>query len=243
MMISTASWQRAFVLHRRPYSESSLTLDVLTEGEGRVQMLAKGARRHRSSLKGYLQPFTPLLLRWSGKSALKTLSHAEPVAAAFPLTGSMLYSGLYINELLLRVLEDGTNYSALFFAYLDCLQALAGADTPPEAALRQFELSLLTSLGYGVDFLHCAGSGQAVSAMMTYRYCAEQGFIVSLLSDHYSFTGRELHSLAARNFTDEHALRTAKRFTRMALKPYLRGKPLKSRELFRYVNKSTRQYG
>jgi DNA repair protein RecO (recombination protein O) len=122
------------------------------------------------------------------------------------------------------------------------LQALARADTPPEAALRQFELALLTDLGYGVDFLHCAGSGQAVSSMMTYRYCTEQGFIVSPLPDHYSFSGRELHALAARNFPDEQALRTAKRFTRMALQPYLRGKPLKSRELFRYVNKSTNQH-
>lgn len=64
-------WQRAFVLHGRPYSETSLLLDLFTEGHGRVRLLAKGARSKRSSLKGALQPFTPLLVRWGGKGKSK----------------------------------------------------------------------------------------------------------------------------------------------------------------------------
>ncbi|WP_163324417.1 DNA repair protein RecO, partial [Enterobacter hormaechei] len=88
---------------------------------------------------------------------------------ALPLTGTVLYSGLYLNELLSRVLENGTSYSALFFEYLSCLQILAASETTPEAALRRFELALLTQLGYGLDFLHCAGSGEPVSDTMTYR--------------------------------------------------------------------------
>ena len=125
-------WQRAFVLHGRPYSETSLMLDLFTEGEGRMRVLAKGARGRRSNLKGCLQPFTPLLVRWAGRGEVKTLRSAEPVSLALPLTGSMLYSGLYVNELLSRVLEHQTNYSALFFDYLHCLQALAGSDGSPE---------------------------------------------------------------------------------------------------------------
>lgn len=93
-------WQRAFVLHGRPYSETSLMLDLFTEGEGRMRVLAKGARGRRSNLKGCLQPFTPLLVRWSGRGEVKTLRSAEPVSLALPLSGSMLYSGLYVNELL-----------------------------------------------------------------------------------------------------------------------------------------------
>ncbi|MCV6070545.1 DNA repair protein RecO, partial [Escherichia coli] len=89
-------------------------------------------------------------------------------------------SGLYLNELLSRVLENGTSYSVLFFEYLSCLQILAASDTTPEAALRRFELALLTQLGYGLDFLHCAGSGEPVSDSMTYRYREEKGFIASL---------------------------------------------------------------
>lgn len=225
-------WQRAFVLHGRPYSETSLLLDLFTENEGRVRVLAKGARARRSSLKGCLQPFTPLLVRWGGRGEVKTLRSAEPVSLALPLSGVMLYSGLYVNELLSRVLEHETDYSALFFDYLQCLQQLASLSASPEPALRRFELSLLAYLGYGVDFLHCAGSGEPVSDTMTYRYREEKGFIASLVVDNSSFTGYELRALAAREFPDIQTLRAAKRFTRMALKPYLGGRPLKSRELF-----------
>lgn len=226
-------WQRAFVLHGRPYSETSLMLDLFTEEYGRVRILAKGARGRRSNLKGCLQPFTPLLVRWAGRGEMKTLRSAEAVSLALPLSGLMLYSGLYVNELLARVLEHETRYSSLFFDYLHCLQSLASAEDSPELALRQFELAVLAHLGYGVDFLHCAGSGEPVADLMTYRYRAEKGFIASLVVDHYSFTGRELRALASREFPDSSTLRAAKRFTRIALKPYLGGKPLKSRELFR----------
>ncbi|WP_338884908.1 MULTISPECIES: DNA repair protein RecO [Xenorhabdus] len=233
-------WQRAFVLHGRPYSETSLLLDFFTEHEGRVRVLAKGARSRRSNLKGCLQPFTPLLIRWSGRGEIKTLRDAEPISLALPLTGSVLYSGLYVNELLSRLLEQGTAYPALFFDYLQCLQALAVSEYTPECALRRFELALLTNMGYGVDYLHCAGSGEPVLDTMTYRYREEKGFIASLVVDHYSFTGYELKALANSEFPDQVTLKAAKRFTRIALKPYLGGKPLKSRELFRqFVRKKT----
>ncbi|PHM55097.1 DNA repair protein RecO [Xenorhabdus sp. KK7.4] len=233
-------WQRAFVLHGRPYSETSLLLDFFTEHEGRVRVLAKGARSRRSNLKGCLQPFTPLLVRWSGRGEIKTLRDAEPVSLALPLTGSVLYSGLYVNELLSRVLEQGTAYPALFFDYLQCLQVLAASEYTPEYALRRFELSVLNNMGYGVDYLHCAGSGEPVTDTMTYRYREEKGFIASLVVDHYSFTGNELKALAAREFSDPATLKAAKRFTRIALQPYLGGKPLKSRELFhQFVRRNT----
>ncbi|MDR0217980.1 MAG: DNA repair protein RecO [Enterobacteriaceae bacterium] len=233
-------WQRAFVLHGRPYSETSLLLDFFTENEGRVRVLAKGARSRRSHLKGCLQPFTPLLIRWSGRGEIKTLRDAEPISLALPLTGTVLYSGLYVNELLSRVLEQGVAYPALFFDYLQCLQLLAASEHTPEYALRYLELSVLTNMGYGVDYLHCAGSGEPVTDTMTYRYREEKGFIASLVVDHYSFTGNELKALAAREFPDSNTLKAAKRFTRIALKPYLGGKPLKSRELFRqFVRKKS----
>ncbi|EMT6577609.1 MULTISPECIES: DNA repair protein RecO [Providencia] len=228
-----SGWQRAFVLHSRPYSETSLLLDFFTEGEGKIRLLAKGARRNRSPLRGCLQPFTPLLIRWGGKGEIKTLINADPVSLALPLTGTVLYSGLYLNELTARVLEFGTPYSALFFDYLSCLQILAASEHTPEFALRRFELALLSYLGYGVDFLHCAGSGEPVADTMTYRYREEKGFIGSLVIDQLSFTGKQLKALASREFPDADTLKAAKRFTRLALKPYLGGKPLKSRELFR----------
>ena len=195
-------WQRAFVLHSRPWSETSLMLDVFTEESGRVRLVAKGARSKRSNLKGALQPFTPLLVRFGGRGEVKTLRSAEAVSLALPLNGITLYSGLYVNELISRVLEHETRFSELFFDYLHCIQALAGASEP-------------------------------VDDTMTYRYREEKGFIASLVIDNNTFTGHHLKALASREFPDVDTLRAAKRFTRIALKPYLGGKPLKSRELFR----------
>ncbi|ARU94948.1 DNA repair protein RecO [Tatumella citrea] len=226
-------WQRAFVLHSRPYSETSLLLDLFSENEGRVRVLAKGARAKRSQLKGALQPFTPLLVRWSGKGDIRTLRSAEAVSLALPLNGTYLYCGLYVNELLSRVLGQEIPFSELFFDYLHCIQGLASATGSAEPVLRRFELAVLGHLGYGVDFLHCAGSGEPVSETMTYSYREEKGFIASLVINQRSFTGRHLQALYSREFPDSDTLRAAKRFTRMALKPYLGGKPLKSQELFR----------
>lgn len=107
-------WQRAFVLHSRPWSETSLMLDVFTEESGRVRLVAKGARSKRSNLKGALQPFTPLLVRFGGRGEVKTLRSAEAVSLALPLSGITLYSGLYVNELISRVLEHETRFSELF---------------------------------------------------------------------------------------------------------------------------------
>ncbi|MGD8202601.1 DNA repair protein RecO [Pantoea alhagi] len=226
-------WQRAFVLHGRPWSETSLMLDLFTENHGRVRVISKGARSKRSHLKGALQPFTPLLVRWGGRGEVKTLRNVEAVSLALPLSGTTLYCGLYVNELVARVLEHETPFPELFFDYLYCIQSLAQANGSPEPALRQFELALLGHLGYGVDFLHCAGTGEEIEDGMTYSYREEKGFIASLVINQRSFTGRQLRALAERDFPDGDTLRAAKRFTRMALKPWLGGKPLKSQELFR----------
>ena len=120
-------WQRAFVLHSRPWSETSLMLDVFTEESGRVRLVAKGARSKRSTLKGALQPFTPLLLRFGGRGEVKTLRSAEAVSLALPLSGITLYSGLYINELLSRVLEYETRFSELFSIICTAFSLLQGS--------------------------------------------------------------------------------------------------------------------
>lgn len=226
------NWQRGFVLHRRAYSETSLLVDVFTEDTGRLSLLAKGARARRSAWKSVLQPFTPLLLRWSGKGGLKILTKAEPAAITLPLQQTALYSGFYVNELICRVLEQETAQPQLFQDYLRCLTELAGTPLAVEPVLRRFEFQLLQSLGYGVDFLHCAGSGQPIDENMTYRYREEQGFMASLIKDNLTFYGRDLLAFEQRRFDDSTVLQAAKRFTRLALKPYLGSKPLKSRELF-----------
>ncbi|CAH0527146.1 DNA repair protein RecO [Vibrio hippocampi] len=223
--------QRCFVLHRRPYSESSLILDVFSEEYGRLSILSKGARSKRSNLKGALQPFTPLLLKWSGKGSMKTLRQAEAISLGLPLTGINLYSALYVNELIARVLASEVPFPSLFHDYLQALTELA-QNSNPEPALRRFELALLSAMGYGVDFLHCAGTGEPIDPKMTYRYREQKGFIASVRNDNLTFVGEELIAISERRFASKSQLQAAKRFTRIALKPYLGGKPLKSRELF-----------
>ncbi len=223
--------QRCFVLHRRPYTESSLILDVFSEEYGRVSLLSKGARSKRSQLKGALQPFTPLLMKWGGQGSMKTLRQCEPISLGLPLSGVTLYSAMYVNELLARVLAKEVPFPALFHDYLQVLTELAATDNP-EPALRRFELALLSAMGYGVDFLHCAGTGEPIEPSMTYRFREQKGFIASIKMDHMTFKGDELIAISERRFTTTEQLKAAKRFTRMALKPYLGGKPLKSRELF-----------
>ncbi len=146
-----------------------------------------------------LSPLSCYVLAGRGEVS-KTLRSAEAVSLALPLSGITLYSGLYINELLSRVLEYETRFSELFFDYLHCIQSLAGVTGTPEPALRRFELALLGHLGYGVNFTHCAGSGEPVDDTMTYRYREEKGFIASVVIDNKTFTGRQLKALNAREF-------------------------------------------
>lgn len=232
--MTTEQWQRAFVLHRREYSESSLLVDFFTEHHGRITLLAKGARRSRSPLKAVLQPFTPLLLRWTGKGELKTLTKAEPAALTLPMNTLSLYSGFYINEVLARVLENQTAYPTLFQHYLICITQLA-TQQEVEPILRTFEFQTLKALGYGVDFTHCAATGLAVDADMSYQFRENEGFIASLLQNNNSFLGRDLLAFAELDFSEKSTQQAAKRFTRIALKPYLGSQPLKSRELFQAI--------
>lgn len=162
---------------------------------------------------------------------MKTLRQAEPISLGLPLTGINLYSAMYVNELIGRILMAEVPMPALFHDYLHALTELAHNENP-EPALRRFELALLSAMGYGLDFLHCAGTGEPVDPEMTYRYREQKGFIASVRRDNLTFLGNELIAISERRFVTKEQLKAAKRFTRIALKPYLGGKPLKSREFF-----------
>lgn len=228
-------WQRGFVLHRREYSETSLLVDFFTEEQGRITLLAKGARRPRSPLKAVLQPFTPLLLRWAGKGDLKVLTKAEPASLALPMTTYALYSGFYVNEMLSRVLENHTAYPELFQHYFSCMVKLASDASALEPTLRTFEFQLLQALGYGLNFTHCAATGKPISPTMGYQFYEDEGFVASLLQNNNTFLGQDLLAFAKLDFREKSTQQAAKRFTRMALKRFLGSAPLKSRELFQSV--------
>lgn len=228
-------WQRGFVLHRREYSETSLLVDFFTEEHGRITLLAKGARRARSPLKAVLQPFTPLLLRWTGKGELKILTKAESASLALPMNTHALYSGFYVNELLSRILENHTAYPELFQDYFKCMLDLASHADSLEPTLRTFEFKLLQAVGYGINFTHCAATGEPIAPSMSYQFYENEGFIASLLQNNHTFLGKELLAFSELDFSQKETQQAAKRFTRIALKRFLGNTPLKSRELFQSI--------
>ena len=213
-------------------------MDFFTEYHGRITLLAKGARRPRSPLKALLQPFTPLLLRWSGKGDLKTLTKVEAASLTLPMNTLALYSGFYVNEMLVRVLENQTAYQELFQHYLLCVTKLAATPDALEPTLRTFEFQVLKALGYGVDFVHCIATGEEVDPNMWYQFRENEGFIASLLQNNLSFLGKDLLAFDLLDFSEKSTQQAAKRFTRIALKPYLGSQPLKSRDLFKSILQS-----
>lgn len=221
-----------FVLHRRSYRETSYLTDLFTLELGKVSAVVRGVRGNKSDKKSLLQAFQPLLFSVSGKHELRNLNQLESNGAMLRLIGHQLFSAMYLNELLNRLLPKEVPHPELFFAYQQCMQWLAnGEDIEP--CLRQFELLLLEELGYGLDLTQEYESGQSVQANLEYCLVLEHGIkrIDNLAQGSNRFNGAVLLQVHNLDWTLD-SLQCAKRITRMALAPLLGSKPLKSRELF-----------
>jgi len=217
----------AFVLHRRPYRDTSLLLELITPEHGRVGAVVRGARGGKSRLRGLLQPFLPLTCSWRGRGELATLTHAEgggpPLLMAPPAT----LMGLYVNELLVRLWPRRDPCPALFHRYAHTLAALAGPE--PEAALRLFERDLLAALGYAL-LLDRDETGAPVTPERTY-HCRPR-HPPALAGPGLPVPGDALLALAQGTLQRPH-LPPLRRLTRAALAPLLGDRPLRSRDLFR----------
>ena len=225
--------QPAFVLHRRNYRETSLLLDLLTRDFGRVGVVARGARGARRGAGGACQPFQPLLVSWSGRSELKTLVSAEAVATAPAIAGERLYSALYVNEVLVRVLPQGDAHAQLFHAYAALLPELAGA-ADLEPRLRAFELLLLRELGYGLEFDRDCATGGVLEPAGAYLFQAAEGFSAAPAdAQDRSYPGWALAEIGRGDFSRPQTRRYAKRLMREALAQLLGDRPLASRAYFR----------
>lgn len=226
--------QPAYVLHTRSYRDNSLLVELLSRDYGRVSVVAKGAKPgKRKKSVNPLQPFAPILASWLGKTSLKTLTQREMTTAIPELQGNSLYSGLYINELLVRVLQHEYPHPDLFDLYHRTLLALAGK-IELDVTLRHFELGLLEDLGYGIDLTVDSKQGEPITVGKEYHYINEVGFVLtqSPATDRLPvYRGKDICSMAAGDYSDE-VRACAKHLLRQALAPLIGEKPLNSRSLF-----------
>lgn len=221
---------RAFLLHVHPYSETSLILDVLSRDHGRLPLLARGARRPRSALRGTLIGFQLLELGWFGGGEVKTLARAEWCGGTPLLQGRCLLLGYYLNELLLKLLPREDAHPALFDSYAEAVAALAnGAADAPE--LRRFEKSLLREIGYGMVF-HRDADGAPIEPGRRYGYFAERGLLAVDEGQGFTLSGKTLLDMEADDYRDPRTLLESKLLMRQLVAHQLGDKPLQSRRVF-----------
>ena len=224
-----SDFYKAYLLHRRPYSDSQVMLDMLVEGVGQLRMLARVSGRQATKHKAQLQPFQALLVHYNGKYDLKYINKFELHGNPLFLTGDKLYCGFYLNELTNRIVPINEPIDQVFQLYKTHLENL-NSGIEMQAVLRSYEFQLLELLGYGVDFCFDA-EGEPIDDTKTYSYFAEVGFSVQQ-DTRTGFTGLQLNAIANHDFSQADVLYMAKQLSRYLLKPLLGNKPLKSRELF-----------
>ena len=220
----------AFLMHRRMYQGSSLLLDFFTKDFGRIRLVARGARKGKTSL----QMFQCLSISFKGRGDLKSLSQWEIDDLPRRLIGNDLILAMYANELILRLLPEGDEYFETFKSYWTFLSNLESfAVDEKEFALRKFENQILEDLGYGIDFGFDI-DGDAIQLELNYEFIEQQGFS---LSKNGSLPGKTLLDLSNSEdiITDKNELTILKKMNRKRLKSLLGDKPLKSKELF-FVN-------
>ena len=226
-----------YVLHSRPWRETSLIVEAFAREHGRVGLVARGARRARSRLRGTLLPFHLLLLSWSGRGELPTLTGADTEGGPVrTLRGRALFSGFYLNELLLKLLPRNDPHPGLFDDYRRALAALGEEGRALDGVLRTFEKRLLDALGYGPTLDRAVDTGAPVSPDRRYRYVPERGPVEAAgAEDGPVVSGRTLLALAGGRLGGGGDLERAeaRRLMRAVLAPHLGPRPLGSRALFR----------
>ena len=217
----------AFLIHRRMYQGSSLLLDFFTKDFGRLRLVARGARKSKTSL----QMFQCLSISFKGKGELKNLSQWEIADKPRRILGDDLILAMYLNELILRLLPENDEYSEIFHAYWNFLSNIKSLNSnEKEYALRDFENQMLEDLGYGIDFSSDIND-EPINENLNYEFIEHQGFSTS---DNGLIPGKILVNLLRREniVTDTNELSILKKMNRKRLKSLLGDKPLKSKELF-----------
>jgi len=228
------SLEPAWILHHYPYRDTSLLVEVFSRQHGRIGLVARGARSARARWHGHLQILRPLLLSWSMRGELGTLTGVESRKPGELLSGRKVLSACYVNELLMRLLTRHDPHPDLFVAYEQAIQDLESGEEP---VLRIFEKRLLQALGYGLLLAHEADSGAPVERDSWYVYHLERGPVpcAQTKTDGICLRGSSLLALENDSLADGQACKEVKRLMRAALGLYLGSRPLKTREVVRQL--------
>lgn len=220
---------QSFILHTKPYRETSALVDFFTP-EGLVRGVLRGARGKSGSIA---RPFIPLFVSFTGSGELKTVKQIEVSAPPFLLEKNNLFSGLYLNELIIKLLPLEDAYPLLFEYYKNTLLKLS-LTQEIEPLLREFEWQLLVELGYSFSLVK-TGQGYPIEAENFYIFTPDDGFqqIAQLQSG--AFYGRDLLAMSEADWSSKAVLNSAKRLMRQVLAIHLQGKPLVSRQLFNHL--------
>lgn len=220
----------AYLLHSRPFSENTLMVDFLTHCQGRIGLIVP------LRFKSLCRPFQSLSLAWNGRGEFKKATVVDVDPLPLHLSGRTLFSALYINELVVRLVLRDEPVPEVFCAYQQALQVLQqGGEIEP--VLRQFEIQLLDALGYSYDWLHDVRSGELIKENRHYGFLPETGFICQYQVSQNSYPGIDILKIAAADFADKKTRMVAKKIMRQALAPLLGDRPLNSRQLFSANNK------
>ena len=223
--------QPAFVLHSYPYKETSLIVEMFTREHGRIGLVAKGAKRPHSALRGVLQTFQPLSVSFSGRAELRTLIGAEWVGGMLPLERTALLCGFYLNELLVKLIARDDPHPALFDHYVATLNQLAHSEPPP-IVLRKFERTLLKETGVAADLVRCTSTRAAVEPGVEYVVDPERGPRPARASDNWPVVaGQTLLDMENEDYGDATTQLQSKQLMRFLLAHQLGGAPLNTRQI------------
>jgi len=230
-MLNNVLLQPAYILHTRLYRDTSLLIEIFTPDYGRVSLVARGVRGARSRYKGLLQPFIPLLISWRGKGELMSLTSVEANGISQYLVGETLLCGIYLNELLVRLLHRYDAHPNLYQSYQTTLTKLINET---QISLRLFEKKLLAELGYALQLNREAQTGASIQSKQFYFFEPTRGVFNSTnnVQQKNVFSGEALLAIHNNEFSETHTMNDAKRLLRIALNYLLGGKPVRSRELF-----------
>ena len=225
-----------FILHQRPFSETSLLIEGFSRNYGRVALLAKGVKKKKSRLRGMLLPFQRVTASWSGKGEIKTMINADMDSYRKALAGERLFCGYYLNELILLTLQKGDPHEKLFDCYAHTVIQLS-EEKDIEKILRIFEKNLLREIGYGLNLTHDVSSGAPIDPNLAYLYICGSGAIPrqSSTDNGVVIQGGSLLALHEETIFSELNRRELKQLTRGVIDYQLGGKTIKSRRMYSYL--------